>query len=295
MQKIDFIAEVSSNHNRDINRMKEFIYASKEVGCTGVKFQLFKIDELFSPEILAKSETHRKRKEWELPIKYIPELADLSHSLGLSFSCTPFYLEAVDILEPYIDFYKIASYELLWIDLFEKCGNTGKPIVFSTGMATFDEVETTLNCLIATEAKDITVLHCNSAYPTPIKDANLGGINVLKKMIETMDNQNQIEIKVGYSDHTVSPAVLYRAIHKYNVNFVEFHLDLDGKGEEYEAGHCWLPDQISEVIANVNSGLEADGQETFEPSISELPDRGWRADPVDGLRPMKIIRENFGR
>ena len=295
MQKIDFIAEVSSNHNRDINRMKEFIYASKEVGCTGVKFQLFKIDELFSPEILAKSETHRKRKEWELPIKYIPELADLSHSLGLSFSCTPFYLEAVDILEPYIDFYKIASYELLWIDLFEKCGNTGKPIVFSTGMATLDEVETTLNCLIATEAKDITVLHCNSAYPTPIKDANLGGINVLKKMIETMDNQNQIEIKVGYSDHTVSPAVLYKAIHKHNVNFVEFHLDLDGKGEEYEAGHCWLPDQISEVIANVNSGLEADGQETFEPSISELPDRGWRADPVDGLRPMKIIRENFGR
>ena len=70
---------------------------------------------------------------------------------------------------------------------------------------------------------------------------------------------------------------------------------MDGKGEEYEAGHCWLPDQISEVIANVNSGLEADGQETFEPSISELPDRGWRADPVDGLRPMKIIRENFGR
>ena len=293
MQKIDFIAEVSSNHNRDINRMKEFIYASKEVGCTGVKFQLFKIDELFSPEILAKSETHRKRKEWELPIKYIPELADLSHSLGLSFSCTPFYLEAVDILEPYIDFYKIASYELLWIDLFEKCGNTGKPIVFSTGMATFDEVETTLNCLIATEAKDITVLHCNSAYPTPIKDANLGGINVLKKMIETMDNQNQIEIKVGYSDHTVSPAVLYRAIHKYNVNFIEFHLDLDGKGEEYQSGHCWLPDQISEVITNVNLGLEADGEEIFKPSTSELPNREWRADPSDGLRPLTKVRKSF--
>ena len=293
MQKIDFIAEVSSNHNRDINRMKEFIYASKEVGCTGVKFQLFKIDELFSPEILAKSETHRKRKEWELPIEYIPELAELSHSLDLSFSCTPFYLEAVDILEPYIDFYKIASYELLWIDLFEKCGNTGKPIVFSTGMATFDEVETTLNCLIATETKDITVLHCNSAYPTPIKDANLAGIKSLKKMIETMDNQNQIEIKVGYSDHTVSPAVIYRATHQYNVDFVEFHLDLDGKGEEYKAGHCWLPDQISEVIANLNLGLEADGQEIFEPSISELPDRGWRADPADGLRPLLKIRESF--
>ena len=81
MQKIDFIAEVSSNHNRDLARMKEFIHASKEAGCTGVKFQLFKIEGLFSPEILARSETHRKRKEWEFPVEYIPELADLTHSL----------------------------------------------------------------------------------------------------------------------------------------------------------------------------------------------------------------------
>ena len=294
MKKIDFIAEVSSNHNRDLSRMKEFIYASKEAGCTGVKFQLFKIDELFSPEILAKSETHRKRKGWELPIEYIPELAELSHSIGLSFSCTPFYLEAVEILAPYVDFYKIASYELLWINLFKKCGNTGKPVVFSTGMATLNEVENALRNLFKTKTKDITILHCNSAYPTPVRDANLAGINILKETVNTINNPNQIEIKVGYSDHTVSPAVLYRAFHKYNVNFVEFHLDLDGKGEEYEAGHCWLPNQISEVITNVNSGIAADGVEIFEPSLSELPDRGWRADPTDGLRPIKKIRKNFG-
>ena len=293
MKKIDFIAEVSSNHNRDLSRMKEFIHASHEAGCSGVKFQLFKIDKLFAPEILSKSETHRKRKDWEFPVEYIPELADLSHSLGLSFSCTPFYLEAVEILKPYVDFYKIASYELLWNDLFEKCGNTGKPVVFSTGMATLDEVENALKCLLNTKTEDITVLHCNSAYPTPIKDVNLAGINVLKKMINTIDNPKQIEIKVGYSDHTVSSAVMYRAIHKYNANFVEFHLDLDGKGEEYQSGHCWLPDQISEVITNVNLGLEADGEEIFEPSPSEFPDRDWRADPSDGLRPMTKVRKSF--
>ena len=293
MHKIDFIAEVSSNHNRDINRMKDFIYTSKDVGCAGVKFQLFKIDEMFSLEILEKSKTHRNRKEWELPVEYIPELADLSHSLGLSFSCTPFYLEAVDILEPYVDFYKIASYELLWNDLFEKCGNTGKPIIFSTGMAVLEEVENALKCLLKTQTKDITVLHCNSAYPTPIVDANLAGIKSLKEMVKTIDSQNRIEIKVGYSDHTVSSAVMYRAIHKYNVNFIEFHLDLDGKGEEYQSGHCWLPDQISEVITNVNLGLEADGEEIFKPSTSELPDREWRADPSDGLRPLTKVRKSF--
>jgi sialic acid synthase SpsE len=292
---IKYIAEISSNHNRDVNRMKEFIHALKEIGCSGVKFQLFKIEKLFAPKILAKSEIHRKRKEWELPEECIPELAELSHSLGLSFSCTPFYLDAVEILDPYVDFFKIASYELLWHDLFEKCGNTGKPIVFSTGMATLDEVEKALKCLFDTKTKDITVLHCNSAYPTPVEDANLAGIHTLNNMINTIEKPDGISIKIGYSDHTVSPAVLYRVIHQYNINFVEFHIDLDGKGEEYKAGHCWLPNQISEVIANVNSGLEADGEEIFEPSTSEMPDRDWRADPFDGLRPVKKIRESFGK
>ncbi|MBC8490728.1 MAG: N-acetylneuraminate synthase family protein [Bacteroidetes bacterium] len=292
MKKIDFIAEVSSNHNRDLYRMKDFIYASKKAGCSGVKFQLFKIDQLFSSEILSKSEIHRKRKDWELPEKYIPELAELCHSLNLKFSCTPFYLGAVDILEPYVDFYKIASYELLWHRLFEKCGNTGKPVIFSTGMAMMDEVEDAIKCLLKTKSKNITILHCNSAYPTPVEDANLAGINVLKEMISKLDITD-VNIKIGYSDHTVSEAVLFRAVHHYNIDFLEFHLDLDGKGEEYKSGHCWLPAQISEVISNINSGFMADGNKEFKPSSSEMPDRDWRADPTDGLRPLKNIRETF--
>jgi sialic acid synthase SpsE len=290
---IEFIAEVSSNHNRDLSRMKEFIHASKDAGCAGVKFQIFKINELFSPEILAKSEIHRKRKRWELQAEYIPELANLSHSLGISFSCTPFYLEAVEILKPYVDFYKIASYELLWLDLFEKCGNTGKPIVFSTGMATLEEVKNSIKCLLKTKTKDITILHCNSAYPTPVEDANLASILTLNNMINTIEKPNGISIKTGYSDHTVSPAVIYRAVHHYNLNFIEFHLDLDGTGEEYASGHCWLPNEIAKVINIINNGIKADGDGVFEPSASELPDREWRADPSDGLRPLLSMREDY--
>lgn len=293
MKKIDFIAEVSSNHNRDLVRMKEFIHSSKDIGCTGVKFQLFKIDELFAPEILENSLTHRKRKEWELSLEYIPELASLSHALGLSFSCTPFYLKAVEFLAPYVDFFKIASYELLWDDLFQKCGNTGKPIVFSTGMSTMNEVQNSLIQLLRTQTNDITILHCNSAYPTPTVDANLSGIISLRKMVNSVNNVSNTKIKIGYSDHTVSPGVLYRAVHKYSADFIEFHIDLDGNGEEYEAGHCWLPDEISEVISNVNIGLGSDGDGIFNPSESEISDRDWRADPSDGLRPMKKIRQSF--
>jgi len=293
MHKVEFIAEVSSNHNRDLDRMKEFIHTAKEINCTGVKFQLFKIDQLFAPEILKKSETHRERRTWELLEEFIPELADLTHNLEMKFNCTPFYLEAVDILEPHVDFYKIASYELLWHDLFKRCGNTGKPVVFSTGMATMEEVWETLKCILQTVCKDITILHCNSAYPTPVEDANLAGIVSLRNMIESREKLEGTNIKIGYSDHTVSPAVIYRAVHHYAVDFIEFHLDLDGKGEEYKAGHCWLPDQISRVIKNINTGFIADGKKIFGSSPSELSDRDWRADPNDGLRPLKYIRDNF--
>ena len=293
MEKVKFIAEVSSNHNRDLERSKKFIDATKESGCDGVKFQLFKIDELFAPEILEKSEKHRKRKRWELPEEFIPILADYSHQKGLLFSCSPFYLKAVDILEPYIDFYKIASYELLWLELFRKCGRTGKPIVFSIGMATIEEVQETLKHILQTECKDITLLHCNSAYPTPVEDANLAGIQTLKTMLNSIEIPDDTSVKIGYSDHTVSPAVLYRAVYHYDVNFIEFHIDLDGKGEEYAAGHCWLPDEISRVIEMIKDGFRAEGNGDIKPTPSELLDCDWRADPSDGLRPLLKIRKEW--
>ena len=293
MRKVDFIAEVSSNHNRDLNRMKEFIYASKDAGCTGVKFQLFRIEELFSPEILRKSATHRKRKGWELSIEHLLPLAELARELDLKFSCTPFYLEAVETLLPYVDFYKIASYELLWMDLLQKCGETGKPLVFSTGMSTLEEVKKALNAIFKTQCKDITILHCNSAYPTPVKDANLLAFDTLKNLSNNILKPKDVSIKIGYSDHTASPAVLYRAAHHHNISFIEFHLDLDGNGEEYRSGHCWLPKDIAMVIKNINQGIESDGSEEFGPSPSELPDCEWRADPSDGLRPLLNKRKNF--
>jgi len=290
---VEFVAEVSSNHNRDLGRMKEFISTAKEIGCAGVKFQLFKIEELFAEEILKKSEVHRNRKQWELPEELIPELSTYAHDLGLSFSCTPFYLDAVDILEPYVDFYKIASYELLWMDLFEKCAKAGKPVVFSIGMATRKEISSAIKCLQQNNCHDITVLLCNSAYPTPLEDVNLAALNTLGDLVRSMKLPECNNIKIGYSDHSVSPAVIYRAVHKYDADFIEFHLDLDGKGEEFAAGHCWLPNQVADVIQNVGRGFLSDGQIELKPSKSELPDREWRADPSDGLRPLKLTRDAF--
>lgn len=279
-----FIAEVSSNHSRDLERSLAFIDCASEIGCDAVKFQLFRIDQLFSSEILNKSEKHRQRKEWELPLEFLPELAARCIEKNIQFSCTPFYLDAVAQLEPHVAFYKIASYELLWDGLLAACARTGKPVILSTGMATMDEIRHAVDVLRQNGCSSPTLLHCTSAYPTPYAEANLAAIETIRQATGC---------EVGWSDHTVEPGVIHRAIHHWGASVVEFHLDLDGQGEEFAAGHCWLPDQIAAVIGDVNKGLGADGSGFKEPVPSELPDRLWRADPSDGLRPLKEIREQW--
>jgi sialic acid synthase SpsE len=278
-----FIAEVSSNHSIEIKRCLDFIDTAASIGCDAIKFQLFKIDKLFSPEILKQSKKHRDRKKWELPVSFLPILADRCKQNKIKFSCTPFYLDAVDELRPYVDFYKIASYELLWDDLLEKCAQTGKKVIISTGMSTLDEIKHAVNVLKSNNCEP-SILHCTSAYPTPHREANLAAIKTIYDITGC---------RVGWSDHTVNPGVIYRAIHKWHAKYIEFHLDLDGKGEEFNTGHCWLPEDIKSVIEHVKKGLEADGSGIKNPVPSEINDRNWRADPFDGLRPLKSIRTTF--
>lgn len=278
------IAEVSSNHSQNLERAKEFIKVSKEIGCDSVKFQLFKIEQLFAPEILEKSYEHRRRKEWELPLEFIPILSNYAHSLGLKFTTTPFYLEAVSELEPYVDFYKIASYEILWDDLIIACAKTGKDLILSTGMATLQEIDHAVTIFKKYSNAKLTLLHTISGYPTPLHEVNLQAIQTL---------QENFHCDIGLSDHSVSTAVLLRATHKYNVSTIEFHLDLDTQGEEYAAGHCWLPKDIQNTISLIKDGFKADGTGKKEPMPSEIDDRKWRADPRDGLRPLKNFRKDF--
>lgn len=280
-----FIAEVSSNHNRDLDRCFRFIDGAADVGCDAVKFQLFRIEQLFAPEVLAQSEEHRRRKNWELPLEFLPKLAGRCAEREIAFACTPFYLEAVLEIEPYVAFYKVASYEMLWDDLLAACARTGKPMMLSTGMATMTEIEHAVRVARANGCADLTLLHCTSAYPTPYDEANLAAIETIRQATGC---------RVGWSDHTVEPGTIHRAVHRWGAEVVEFHLDLEGEGEEYAAGHCWLPEQIGPVIQQVRRGFVADGSGVKQPTPSELPDRDWRADPSDGLRPLKEIRKTLG-
>lgn len=276
-----FVAEVSSNHHCDLERCREFIRRSAAIGCAAVKFQLFRIRELFAAEAIAYNPSLLKREAWELPVNFLPELSRCSQQAGVEFSCTPFYLEAVEELLPYVDFYKIASYELLWDDLLMACARTGKPVVLSTGMATLAEVQRACAVLRDAGCNDLTLLQCVSSYPTPAAECNLAAIATLR---------DACQCPVGWSDHSVDAGVVQRAVHHWGASIVEFHMDLEGQGPEFASQHCWLPEQMQPVIAAVKSGFIADGSGEVGTANCELDEREWRADPLDGLRPLKTAR-----
>src|SRR5262245_64168613 len=114
VMSVEFVAEVSSNHHRDLSRCLAFIDQAAAIGSSAVKFQLFRMDEIFAPEAFAHNPELRRLADWELPVEFLPALAERCRARGVRFGCTPFYLDAVDTLAPHVDFLKIASYELLW-------------------------------------------------------------------------------------------------------------------------------------------------------------------------------------
>ena len=95
---------------------------------------------------------------------------------------------------------------------------------------------------------------------------------------------------IGWSDHSRNINVIVSAVLKWNAKIVEMHLDLDGEGEEYGPGHCWLPSDSKTAIEICKSSIRFEGSGVKEPTKSEIKERPWRADPEDGLRPHKSIR-----
>jgi len=295
----DFIAEISSNHNGDLARCRRLIAEAARVGCTGVKFQLFRIDRLFAPEILRVSPDHRRRRRWELPLRFLPELSAAARDAGLKFGCTPFDVEAVDELAPHVDFLKVASYELAWLDLIHACAATSLPLIVSTGMADAGEAWAAVDAALESGCRDLTMLHCVSRYPVPEHACNLAAIGTLREMMVAnfAPDWPEVAFKAGWSDHSVSAGVIGRALRHWAADAIEFHFDLEGRGAEFGGGHCWLPETIEPVIAGGFAPVspECDGTGRVAPLAEDQAERTWRADPSDGLRPTLPVRREWPR
>ena len=261
---VKFIADIGSNHNRDLDRIYCLIKTAKEVGCWAVKFQLFRPDDLY------RELTPDRQAELELaslPWDFIRRISYLCKYYDLKFGCTPFSIEAVNYLAPYVDYFKISSYEILRLDLIRECAKYGKPIHISTGMATIIEIRDAMRA--TNRVAGIELYHCRADYPTKYYNC------VLHYLDSYLYN--------GWSDHSCEEGVIYQAVAK-GIEHVEFHIDLeDMAGNESQHGHVWPPSKIKHVIQTAQIMDEADASCDYEMITEE--ERNQRADPLDGKRP----------
>ena len=281
---VTFIAEASSNHAQDLSRALAFVDAAADCGCDAVKFQLFRLNELFAPEILARSAKHRARSAWELPVAHLAPLAAHARDRGIQFSCTPFYLDAVKELEPYVAFYKIASYELLWGDLLEACARTGKPVIVSTGMATMPEILSAVATLKRAGCCDVTALHCVSAYPAPPEEANLSAIAAIRR-------------RGSCSRRLVRSHAQPRGDRARGPSLGREHGGIPSRSRRHGRrirGRPLLAARRDRAGDRAHPRRDARRRRRLQgPAAAELSDREWRADPIDGLRPLRHIRADW--
>lgn len=197
------ISEIGVNHEGDLELAKKLIKLSAEGGAHGVKFQTYKAEKIASQnnsKYYWDLNSEPSQSQYELFKKYDAfnreeylELAKYSKSLGVDFLSTPFDLDAVDMLEDLVPFYKIASADITNIPLLRKVASKKKPVILSTGAATLSEIQEAVHVLKTSGAATLCLLHCVLNYPTPEEKAFIG---VMKTLAKTYP-----DIPIGYSDH----------------------------------------------------------------------------------------------
>ncbi|HEC1575652.1 TPA: N-acetylneuraminate synthase [Campylobacter upsaliensis] len=228
MKKVLIIAEAGVNHNGDINLAKKLIEQAAEAGADVVKFQTFKASSCVSVsakkakyqlETTAKEESQLEMiQKLELSYESHFELMKHCKKHGIAFLSTPFDLESVEFLRGLdLPYFKIPSGEITNLPYLKAVAKCKKKVLLSTGMANLGEIEAALTILRKNGTRNITLLHCNTEYPTPFEDVNLNALKTLKEAFK---------LEVGYSDHTEGIVASLGAV-ALGAVVIEKHFTLD--------------------------------------------------------------------
>ncbi|EAH6261038.1 N-acetylneuraminate synthase [Campylobacter upsaliensis] len=228
MKKVLIIAEAGVNHNGDINLAKKLIEQAAKAGADVVKFQTFKANSCVSVsakkakyqlETTAKEESQLEMiKKLELSYESHFELMKHCKKHGIAFLSTPFDLESVEFLRGLdLPYFKIPSGEITNLPYLKAVAKCKKKVLLSTGMANLGEIEAALEILRKNGTRNITLLHCNTEYPTPFEDVNLNALKTLKEAFK---------LEVGYSDHTEGIVASLGAV-ALGAVVIEKHFTLD--------------------------------------------------------------------
>ena len=284
------IAEIGVNHDGSYEKAVEMIRKAAEAGADYVKFQTFRADRL----VCAEAERAEYQKEncggdesqldmlrrYELTESQFRSLAEECRRAGVGFLSSAFDRESIDILDSIgMDFWKIPSGEITNLPYLRKIAKPGRKVILSTGMSETEEISRAVGVLTegGVMAQDITILQCNTQYPTAPADVNLRAMQTLA----ALDCGS-----VGYSDHTVGIAVAVAAV-ALGASVIEKHFTLDRAqaGPDHRASAD--PDELRRMVAAIREVEHALGSPEKRPTASELPNRAVARKSIVASREIK--------
>ena len=252
--RVVIIAEAGVNHNGSLALAKKMVTEAKRAGADYIKFQTFVPENLVSK--FAQKADYQKEttgvKETQLQMlqklslsqEEFIELQRYANQQEIGFLSTPFDLESVAFLNSLsMDFWKLPSGEITNLPYLETIGKTGKRVVMSTGMCEMHEIAEALQVLRKNGTVDITLLHCNTQYPTPFGDVNLRAMQTIQK---------EFGLPVGYSDHTTGIEVPIAAV-ALGAAVIEKHFTLDKTMEGPDHRASLEPDELKQMVQSIRN------------------------------------------
>jgi N-acetylneuraminate synthase len=275
MDSVIIIAEAGVNHNGDMNLAKQLIDAAVEAGVDYVKFQTFKAENLVSKEAKKADyqiENTKNASENQLQMLRKLELSHAQHEelisyckqKNISFFSTAFDLDSLNYLKELgLKMVKIPSGEITNLPYLKRAASLFKEVILSSGMSTMEEIGEALEVFLQAgiSKNNITILHCNTEYPTPMKDVNLRAMLAIQK---------RFGVKIGYSDHTLGIEVPIAAV-ALGGKMIEKHFTLDRNLPGPDQLASLEPEELKALVKTIrNIELAISGTGTKEPSESEI-------------------------
>ncbi|MCW5752799.1 MAG: pseudaminic acid synthase [Alphaproteobacteria bacterium] len=271
------IAEMSANHNGEIERAFRLMEAAREAGADAVKLQTYTADTItiahdgpgFRIEggLWHGRTLHDLYQEAATPWEWHAELFEHGRKIGITVFSSPFDPTAIDLLEQLgAPAYKIASFEIVDLPLIARAAATGKPLIISTGMAGLGEIGEAVAAARAGGARDIALLHCTSGYPTPPEESNLRTIPHLA---------DAFDLAVGLSDHTLGTAVPVAAV-ALGAVIVEKHFTLKRADGGPDSAFSLEPEELATLVETCRTAWSALGAIDYGLTPSEAGNRQFR-------------------
>ena len=213
-----FIADIAANHDGDISRAKDLIYQAAEAGADAAKFQHFNAKTIVSKEGFEKFEDQKSHQsKWkksvfevyrnaEVNLSWTPILKETCKKAGISFFTSPYSLELVDEVAPFVPAYKIGSGDITWIEIIKHIASKKKPYILATGASTMEDVNRAVNAALKIN-ENLALLQCNTNYTASLENFKFIQLNVLKKYAELFPN-----LILGLSDHTPGHSTVLGAV-----------------------------------------------------------------------------------